>query len=208
MASVVSENAPANCAGPIGNGGGNVSFPETSCPGQNADPLLGPLRANGGLTFTRALGTGSAAIDAVATGRLPVDQRGVARPQGPACDAGAFEVEVPPLAGRPGGPGAPGGPGDGGGGGPSAPDTLAPAISAVSLTNRVFAVGSGATALSAQVRGVKRGTTFRYTLSEAATVRFTIRAHVAAVAAAAAASARARACVVRGSARASRRSGR
>jgi 6-phosphogluconolactonase (cycloisomerase 2 family) len=46
-------------------------------------------------------------------------------------------------------------------------DTL-PALSALSVTNRRFA------AVPAQVRRVKRGTAFRYTLSEAARVVFTI----------------------------------
>jgi hypothetical protein len=63
-----------------------------------ADPLLGPLAANGGPTFTRAVMAGSPALDAgdpgapgSGTGCEPVDQRGVARPQGPRCDIGAVE---------------------------------------------------------------------------------------------------------------------
>lgn len=56
-------------------------------------PKLGPLADNGGLTPTRALKTGSPAIDAA--GRKPcsttTDQRGVTRPKGPRCDIGAFE---------------------------------------------------------------------------------------------------------------------
>lgn len=64
------------------------------------DPLLGPLAANGqspDLPLTRALLTGSPAIDSVPAGGLcpGADQRGVARPQGPGCDAGAFELGVP-----------------------------------------------------------------------------------------------------------------
>jgi hypothetical protein len=48
----------------------------------------------GGLTLTHALVAGSPAIDHVPTRvcALAVDQRGVARPQGIACDAGAFET--------------------------------------------------------------------------------------------------------------------
>jgi CSLREA domain-containing protein len=58
------------------------------------DPLLGPLADNGGPTLTHALLPGSPAIDA-GSGALcqAFDQRGVARPQGAACDIGAFEVE-------------------------------------------------------------------------------------------------------------------
>ncbi|MFY9822714.1 MAG: CSLREA domain-containing protein [Thermoanaerobaculia bacterium] len=59
-------------------------------PGTN--PLLGPLANNGGPTDTYALLAGSPAIDAGDNANcLPTDQRGVTRPQGPACDIGAFE---------------------------------------------------------------------------------------------------------------------
>jgi hypothetical protein len=60
---------------------------------------LGDLADNGGLTFTHALPPGSVAINAVSDctlvdGVTPVatDQRGVQRPQGTACDLGAFEL--------------------------------------------------------------------------------------------------------------------
>ncbi|MEU9670490.1 choice-of-anchor Q domain-containing protein [Streptomyces bobili] len=54
------------------------------------DPLVGPLADNGGPTDTTALLPGSPAIDAA--GDCPAtDQRGVARPQGAACDIGAYE---------------------------------------------------------------------------------------------------------------------
>jgi CSLREA domain-containing protein len=59
------------------------------------DPLLGPLADNGGPTDTRALLAGSPAIDAGPATCDSPDQRGVTRPQGTACDIGAFEV-VPP----------------------------------------------------------------------------------------------------------------
>jgi len=63
------------------------------------DPLLGPLANNGGPTDTYALLTGSPAIDAAGGGASfcpPNDQRGVSRPQGPACDIGAFERVLTP----------------------------------------------------------------------------------------------------------------
>jgi len=59
------------------------------------DPLLGPLADNGGLTQTHALLAGSPAIDANNIKCPPSpshDQRFVTRPQGPACDIGAFEL--------------------------------------------------------------------------------------------------------------------
>jgi CSLREA domain-containing protein len=76
--------------------GHNVSYPENSCPGTVANPLLGPLQDNGGLTFTMVPATGSSAINAVPAGSctVNVDQRGVQRP-GPSktsCDAGAVET--------------------------------------------------------------------------------------------------------------------
>jgi hypothetical protein len=90
-----------NCDGPIVDGGGNISYPDRTCPGVNADPKLGPLQGNGGPTPTMALEPGSAAIDAgnpAACRETPVhnlDQRGVVRPQGPRCDIGAIEQLLP-----------------------------------------------------------------------------------------------------------------
>ena len=60
------------------------------------DPLLLPLGKYGGPTLTHALGSGSPARDAGSCtdtrgDPVTVDQRGVARPQGEACDIGAFE---------------------------------------------------------------------------------------------------------------------
>jgi hypothetical protein len=58
---------------------------------------LDPLADNGGPTQTVALLPGSLAIDAgVACPPPATDQRGVPRPQGTACDSGAFEKEPPP----------------------------------------------------------------------------------------------------------------
>jgi len=58
------------------------------------DPLLGPLQDNGGPTFTHALLDRSPAIDQISTELCVVatDQRGVIRPQGPACDIGSYEL--------------------------------------------------------------------------------------------------------------------
>ena len=61
----------------------------------NINPLLGPLQDNGGLTFTHALLLGSSAIDAGPISDCPAtDQRGVTRPQGTACDIGAYEFDL------------------------------------------------------------------------------------------------------------------
>ncbi len=63
------------------------------------EPLLGPLQLNGpGGTETMALAAGSPALDAAPAsggGTCPppaTDQRGIARPQGSACDLGAYEA--------------------------------------------------------------------------------------------------------------------
>ena len=62
---------------------------------QHADPGLGPLANNSGPTPTMALASGSPAVDAGDDSNCPgVDQRGIARPQGPHCDLGAFELEI------------------------------------------------------------------------------------------------------------------
>src|SRR5262249_19097427 len=76
-------------------GAGNVT-PDAAaiCPGTLATVgqlALQPLAANGGDTQTVRLAPGSAAIDAGGTTCPPADQRGVSRPRGAACDAGAYE---------------------------------------------------------------------------------------------------------------------
>ena len=60
----------------------------------HTDPQLGPLQNNGGHTDTHALLGGSPAFEAVPLGHCPLsaDQRGVSRPQGMACDIGAYEA--------------------------------------------------------------------------------------------------------------------
>jgi predicted outer membrane repeat protein len=85
-----------NCEGaPITDGGGNLSWPDSTCPGANLDPMLGPLADNGGPTQTVALLSGSPAIDAAVDANCPpTDQRGVPRPQGAHCDIGAFELVI------------------------------------------------------------------------------------------------------------------
>ena len=67
---------------------------DSSCNPMRVGPaLLGPLADNGGNTWTHALLIGSPARDAGDDAScLAVDQRGVARPRGPACDIGAFEA--------------------------------------------------------------------------------------------------------------------
>lgn len=89
------------CTGtPPTSQGANVD-PAASCTLAGAgdrsgvDPLLAPLGDHGGPTPTRLPQAGSPLLDAdPACAAGEVDQRGVARPQGPACDVGAVEVAV------------------------------------------------------------------------------------------------------------------
>ncbi|MXM66205.1 CSLREA domain-containing protein [Streptomyces sp. HUCO-GS316] len=90
--------APANCKkafAAIESQGHNLDG-DGSCrltgPGDlpSRAPLTGPLADNGGPTDTAALLPGSPALDA-ADGCPATDQRGVGRPQGAACDIGAYE---------------------------------------------------------------------------------------------------------------------
>ena len=84
-----------------------------AAPADNDGPLLGaPLALR---TLTRALADGSPALDSANPGEcggapVDVDQRQVQRPQGPACDRGAFEQapEPPPPPGGGGGGCTPG----------------------------------------------------------------------------------------------------
>ena len=83
------------------DGGGNL----------DADPKLGALQDNGGATPTMLPGSGSSAVDAgdpatCGTAAYDVDQRGVSRPQGPACDLGAVEVRQTQLVVGVSGPGS------------------------------------------------------------------------------------------------------
>lgn len=102
-----------NCAGPVAvtDGGLNVQTASQSCGNtilsHASTPsfcsLLDPLQNNGGPTHTHALrfvppgppcpASGNPAIDTVPliSCNFPTDQRGAARPHGPACDIGAFE---------------------------------------------------------------------------------------------------------------------
>lgn len=65
------------------------------------DPEVSALADHGGPAMTMALRPGSPAIEAGTTAGVPAtDQRGLARPQGPAADIGAFEFEfIPRIVG-------------------------------------------------------------------------------------------------------------
>ena len=77
--------------------GNNVTWNDTTCPGLVADPKLGLLANNGGLTQTVLPGAGGPAVGVVPLASCTVkkDQRGLPRPgEGKsACDAGAVETK-------------------------------------------------------------------------------------------------------------------
>ncbi|HZC07362.1 MAG TPA: right-handed parallel beta-helix repeat-containing protein [Ktedonobacterales bacterium] len=103
----------ANCGGTITDGGYNLTNTAGNtlsggCPAFTADNhdvltdspgLAGSLADNGGPTQTIALQGDSPALDQIPNGvnscgtEIQSDQRGISRPQGWACDIGAYELE-------------------------------------------------------------------------------------------------------------------
>jgi hypothetical protein len=158
-------NGP-NCEAPLDSQGHNLEDRNdcgfaASGDMHDTNPLLGPLQDNGGLTQTRALLAGSPAIDK-GEGCATTDQRGISRPQGPACDIGAFEF-VPPVA-------------------TAATPPAAVAIAGALASPATFAVNTKGVAEKpvriTRKRKVSRGTTFRFTLSRAARVIFAFQRHL------------------------------
>lgn len=108
--SLLVANTPANCGGAEFTSTGNNLFSDSSCTlaiaGDLNDNTTANLQTaltdNGGPTETLALLPGSGAINAGSAttcsgAAAGVDQRGVTRPQGSACDIGAFEDDQPTL---------------------------------------------------------------------------------------------------------------
>jgi CSLREA domain-containing protein len=91
--SLVAHNIPINCSGALTSTGHNLDIGIScgfSASGDitNTNPLISPLDADG----THPLLNGSPAIDAgLCLPDVTTDQRGVERPQGSACDIGAYE---------------------------------------------------------------------------------------------------------------------
>ncbi len=68
---------------------------------QNADPLLAAELDTTAQPPVLSIPANSPAVDIAACGTRTLDQRGLARPQGIACDAGAYEVPVAVVAPTP-----------------------------------------------------------------------------------------------------------
>jgi hypothetical protein len=86
----------ANGLGSIITAGGNISSDATCSLGTSDKAStvakLEPLANNGGLTKTHLISATSPALELIDANLCPsVDQRGVTRPQGAKCDAGAVE---------------------------------------------------------------------------------------------------------------------
>jgi CSLREA domain-containing protein len=100
--SILAGNSPASCAATGTISSNHTLVQDNSCALagtgdiQGVNPGLGALANNGGPTDTRAIGPTSLAINRGAQCQT-TDQRGVARPQGGACDIGAFEYVAPRL---------------------------------------------------------------------------------------------------------------
>ncbi len=106
--SIVAGSTGGNCSGSVTNGGYNLDdgatcgFGSANSSLSNTNPLLDTagLKDNGGPTQTIALQAGSPALDhgsnavCAATPVNNLDQRGTSRPQGSACDIGAYELTV------------------------------------------------------------------------------------------------------------------
>jgi CSLREA domain-containing protein len=94
-ASILTGHVSGNCSGTLTSLGHNLDS-GTTCAligggdVSSTDPLLGALANNGGFTLTLKPAAGSPAIGTSACVGV-TDQRGVARPQGGACDKGSVE---------------------------------------------------------------------------------------------------------------------
>jgi CSLREA domain-containing protein len=103
---IIAGNSGAQCAISGAVTSNNTLSTDTSCglagvgDMQGVNPGLGPLANNGGPTDTRAIGPTSPATNRGGAGCQTTDQRGVARPQGGACDIGAYEYRAPTLTVR------------------------------------------------------------------------------------------------------------
>ncbi len=96
--SIVAANSPANCAAPRPADGGRNVESATDCAftsgRQNANPGFGTLGLENGETPVFPITALSPAFD-FGGGCTGSDQRDLPRPQGAACDSGAYEVFVP-----------------------------------------------------------------------------------------------------------------
>jgi hypothetical protein len=97
-ASTAFADVPSDCAGLVTGDGTNIETAGDCGFETEADPELSAnLESLGGETPVLALAPGSPAIGLAGDDCRGTDQRDVPRPQGPACDAGAYELAAPPA---------------------------------------------------------------------------------------------------------------
>lgn len=174
QATILADNEGGNCFGSSPEDAGhNIAFGGSGCPAgfSGGDPALGPLQDNGGPTSTMALGAGSAALD-----QLPADedcpqtdQRGVSRPQGPACDIGAYELAPTPPAANPG-PAPTSSPGTTQT--PTPVRRVAPVLGPLSLSPATFRPAPSGASIAKKRK--PSGSAVSYNDSDAATTTFTV----------------------------------
>lgn len=108
---IIANSTGGDCfnGGTLGANTNNLIEDGSCSPALSGDPNLGPLANNGGPTQTLALLPGSKALDAGDDsicddnpGPNNLDQRASARPQGPHCDIGAFEMVEHTISGNAG----------------------------------------------------------------------------------------------------------
>ena len=100
--SLVTTASGTACAGltSVFSGTNNLATDSSCLVAAATNPLIGGLGNNGGSTDTHALAPTSPAIGAASPAAdrcTGTDQRGVPRPQGGACDIGAYEYRAPAL---------------------------------------------------------------------------------------------------------------
>lgn len=98
---ILAYDTGGECNTAVASEGNNIALDPncglTAAGDLQADPLLGPLRNNGGGTDTLAPGTGSPALDAANSTYCPAaDQIGTTRPAGH-CDIGALQLTAAPA---------------------------------------------------------------------------------------------------------------
>ena len=97
--SVVAGNSGHDCNGTLTNNGSNFFGDSTCGVSAQGDPMLDSLAYGDAIAPTMVPLTGSPLIDqATCEAGVTSGQRGVPRPQGPGCDIGAVEVELPIFA--------------------------------------------------------------------------------------------------------------
>ncbi|MBE2316813.1 hypothetical protein DVA67_012590 [Solirubrobacter sp. CPCC 204708] len=105
----LADGTTVNCSAPLTDGNFNVED-DTDCglaPGKLTPGLANALSNQGGQIDVLPITTAGAAFNRMPLGDTPcegTDQRGLSRPQGTACDAGAFEVDQAATVTITGGP--------------------------------------------------------------------------------------------------------